>query len=190
MPWQAGCSFPAPTELALEEVTMPVIDDVKELLMQYATGGAPAGDIATHFQQVAQSVDSAALTQGIAAALRSDKTPPFSELVSQLFTSGSSEQKSAMLKTLVSVIPPERRQQISTVIPELGSVLPVSGDVISTKVAPDSVQKLAQHAEKQDASIVEKMSAVYAAHPALVRTLGATAMTIAMRAIAERRHKV
>jgi hypothetical protein len=174
----------------LEEVTMPVLDDVKELLTQYATGSVPAGDVATHFQQVAQSVDSAALTQGIAAALRSDKTPPFSELVSQLFTSGSSEQKSTMLKTLVSAIPPERRQQISTVIPELGSVLPLSSDAIPTTVAPDSIQKLAQHAEKHDASVVDKMSAVYAAHPALIKTLGATAMTIAMRTIAERRHKV
>ncbi len=68
------------------------------MLAQYAAGATPTGDAGAHFQQVAQSVDSGTLVQGISAALRSDETPPFAQLVSQLFSSGSGDQKMAMLR--------------------------------------------------------------------------------------------
>jgi hypothetical protein len=168
---------------------MAVLDDVKELLAQYAGGSAPAGDVGAHFQQVSQSVDSGALAQGIAGALRSDKTPPFAQLVSQLFTSGSGAQKNAMLDTLLSALSPEQREQASALIPELAGVIGQTGTPSAANVSPDAVQKLAKHAEQQNRNIVDKMSALYAEHPALVKTLGSTAMMIAMRTIAERRSK-
>ena len=40
--------------------------------------------------------------------------------------------------------------------------------------------------EQHDGGIVDKMSALYAAHPTLVKTLGSAATMIAMRKIAER----
>ena len=164
---------------------MAVMDDVKELLGQYAAGAAPKGDAGAHFQQVAQSVDSGTLAGGIAEALRSDKTPPFAQLVSQLFASGSGAQKTAMLSTLLSAIPANQRSKIASMIPGLGA----SAD-LGTAPPPDSmsandVQKLAQQVEKQNPTIVDKMSELYAAHPTLIKTLGAGAMAIAMRKIAE-----
>ena len=166
---------------------MAVLDDVKGLLKQYAAGAVPAGDTGTHFQQVAQSVDSGTLARGIAAAMRSDETPPFSQLVSQLFASGSSEQKTSMLNTLLSAVPPDQRAQISTLIPGLGSVPAEAAVQAGAKVSASAIQALAQHVERHDAGIVDKMSALYAKHPTLVRTLGSAAMAIAMRKIAERR---
>ncbi len=165
---------------------MAVLDDVKELLKQYAGGAAPAGDVGSHFQQVAQSVDSGTLTQGIAAVIRSDNTPPFSQIISQLFASGSGEQRTAMLNTLLSAVPSEQRAQISTLIPGLGPVLGGGSAQAGANVSPAAVQKLAQHVEQNDASIVDKMSAFYAGHPALVKTLGSAAMMIAMRTMAKR----
>ena len=166
---------------------MAVLDDVKELLSKYASGAAPAGDAATHFQQVAQTVDSKTLAGGIAEVLRSDKTPPFSQLVSQLFASGSGEQKSAMLSTLLSAVPSEQRAKILSMIPGLGGASADVGTPAPEGVSPKDVQQLAQHVEKQDGTIVDKMSALYAAHPMLIKTLGTGAMAIAMRKIAERR---
>ena len=83
---------------------MGLLDDMKGLLTQYTSGAAPAGDAGEHFQQVAQSVDSGTLAQGIAAAMRSDQTPPFAQMVSQLFSSGSTDQKTSMLNTLLSAV--------------------------------------------------------------------------------------
>jgi hypothetical protein len=164
---------------------MGLFDDMKGLLTQYAAGTAPSGDAGAHFQQAAQSLDSGILAQGIAAAMRSDQTPPFAQLVSQLFASGSGDQRTAMLSTLLSSIGPDQRGQLAALIPGLA---PGAASVTSDQAAglsPAAVQSLAQHVEQHDAGIVEKMSALYAAHPTLVKTLGTTAMMIAMRKIAE-----
>ncbi|HUK35447.1 MAG TPA: hypothetical protein VLV86_16135 [Vicinamibacterales bacterium] len=166
---------------------MAVLDDVKELLGKYASGAAPAGDAGAHFQQVAQSVDSSTLAGGIAAALRSDKTAPFSQLVSKLFASGSGEQKTAMLSTLLSALPADQRAKVSSMIPALGGASSDLASPAAEGVSAKDVQQLAQHVEKQDGTIVDKMSALYAAHPALIKTLGASAMAIAMRKIAQNR---
>ena len=165
---------------------MGLLDDMKGMLSQYAAGEAPAGEAGAHFQQLAQSVDSGTLAQGIAAAMRSDQTPPFAQMVSQLFASGSGDQKMAMLNTLLSSVSPEQRTQLSSMIPGLGSVSAAMGASAASAMTPEAVRTLAQHVEKNDSGIVEKMSALYAAHPALVQTLGSAAMTIAMRNIAQR----
>jgi len=164
---------------------MGLLDDVKGMLSQYATNAAPAGDAGAHFQQVAQSVDSGTLAQGIAAAMRSDETPPFAQMVSQLFASGSGDQKMAMLNTLLSSVSPEQRAQLSSLIPGLGAASAATGAATASAISPDAVQTLAQHVEQHDAGIVDRMSALYAAHPTLVKTLGSAAMIIAMRKIAE-----
>jgi hypothetical protein len=165
---------------------MGLLDSVKGMLSQYAAGAAPAGDAGAHFQQVAQSVDSGTLAQGIAAAMRSDQTPPFAQMVSQLFASGSGDQKMAMVTTLLSSVTPDQRAQLSSMIPGLGSLSAASGAAAASAISPEAVKALAQHVEKSDDGIVEKMSTLYAAHPALVQTLGGAAMAIAMREIGER----
>jgi hypothetical protein len=165
---------------------MGLLDDLKGMLSQYTTNAAPGGDAGAHFDQVAQSVDSGTLAQGIAAAMRSDETPPFAQMVSQLFASGSGDQKAAMLNTLLSSVSPDQLAQLSSLIPGLGAASAATGTATASTVSPDAVQSLAQHVEQHDAGIVDKMSALYAAHPALVKTLGSAAMVIAMRKIAER----
>lgn len=164
---------------------MGLLDSVKGMLEQYGSGGVPTGDAAAHFQQVAQSVDSGTLAQGIAAAMRSDETAPFAQLVSQLFSAGSSDQKLAMLDTLLAAASPQQRAQLSALIPGLDAAGTTSG-VQPTAISPAAIQTLAQHVEQHDSAIVEKMSSLYAAHPTLVKTLGTAAMMIALRKIAER----
>src|SRR5215469_13726565 len=55
------------------------------------------------------------------------------------------------------------------------------------KVSPEVVQQLATHAEKSDPSLIDKASEFYSQHPALIKTLGGAALTIAMSKMAERR---
>jgi hypothetical protein len=161
------------------------LDDMKGLLAQNASGGAPAGDPGAHFQKVAESVDSGTLSQGIAAAMRSDQTPPFAQMVSQLFSSGSPEQKTAMLSTLLSAVGPEQRAQLASLVPGVGAASAVTTDQAAA-LSPTAIQSLAEHVEQHDSGIVDKMSALYAAHPTLVKTLGSAAIMVAMRTIAQR----
>ena len=164
---------------------MGLLDNLTGMLSQYASGAAPAGDAGAHFEHVAQSVDPGTVAEGIAAALRSDQTPPFAQLASQLFASGSSDQKVAMLNTLLTSVSPDQRAQLAALIPGLGGAASVTS-AQAAAVSPDVLQTIAQRIEQHDGGIIEKMSALYAAHPTLVKTLGSAAMMIAMRKIAER----
>jgi hypothetical protein len=116
--------------------------------------------------------------------MRSDQTPPFAQLVSQLFASGSGEQKMAMLNTLLSSVSPEQRAQLSALIPGLGATSSVT-TAEAAAVSPTALQALAQKVQQHDGGIVDKMSSLYAEHPTLVKSLGTAAMMIAMRKIAE-----
>lgn len=164
---------------------MGLFDSLTGMLAQYASSAAPTGDVGAHFEQVAQAVDPGTVAHGIAAALRSDQTPPFAQLASQLFASGSGDQKMAMINTLISSVSPDQRAQLSALIPGLGGAASVTA-AQAAAVSPAALQTIAQHVEQHDAGIVDKMSALYAAHPTLVKTLGSAAMMIVMRKIAER----
>jgi hypothetical protein len=163
---------------------MSLLDTMKNVLAQYTPGAAPNGDAGAHFEEVAQSLDSGTLAPGIAAAMRSSDTPPFSQMVSQLFAAGSVDQKMAMINTLLSRLSPEQRGQLATMAPGVGVASSVT-EAQAAVVSPAAVQTLAQHVEAHDPGIIEQMSTLYAAHPTLVKTLGTAAMMIAMRKIAE-----
>src|SRR5262245_26737931 len=128
---------------------MSLLDDMTSMLSRYASGTAPAADIDSHFQHVAQSVDSTTMAQGIAEAMRSDQTPPFAQIVSQLFASGSSDQKTAMLTTLLSAVGPEKQAELAALIPGLAGAASASS-VPASALTPQDVQSLAQHVEQHD----------------------------------------
>jgi len=88
---------------------MGLFDSLTGIQAQHASGATPTGDAGAHFEQVAQAVAPGTLAHGVAAAMRSDQTPPFAQMVSQLFASGSGDQKMAMLNTLLSAASPEQR---------------------------------------------------------------------------------
>jgi hypothetical protein len=116
--------------------------------------------------------------------MHSDQTPPFANLVSQLFTNASPDQKTAMLNTLLASAPANLRGQISAMLPGVDSSTTVtSAQAAST--SSDTVATIAQTLHNQGAGVVDKMSTFYAQHPTLVKTLGSAAMIITMRKIAE-----
>lgn len=55
----------------------------------------------------------------------------------------------------------------------------------ATQLSPDQVTQIASHAEQHSPGIIDKMSAFYAEHPGLVKTLGSAALTIALAKMAE-----
>lgn len=153
------------------------------LLQQYSSAGAaPTADTHQHFDQVAKAVDPATLSSGIGAMMKSPDTPAFGNIVGQLFGNGNGDQKASMLNTLLAGGAPGVLSQLSSLIPGLSSGAAISPQQAQALPA-DAVTKIAAQAESHDPSIVDKMSAVYAAHPTLVKTLGAGAMMLALREI-------
>ncbi|TQK10381.1 uncharacterized protein DUF3597 [Herbaspirillum sp. SJZ107] len=159
------------------------------LLNQYLGGGANANPAQAEndFDHVAQNSPFAALAQGVTQALRSDQTPPFSQMVGQMFSNGNPEQRAGMLNQLLSNISPG---VLSSVAGGLfgnlagGDQAKVSPEQ-AAQLSPEQVQELAAKAEQQNPGIVERMGDFYAQHPTLVKTIGGAALAVALGAMAK-----
>ncbi|WP_229423060.1 hypothetical protein [Telluria aromaticivorans] len=167
--------------------------DLGNLLTQYLGGAAGAGGInqnqaADDFDRVAQNAPRDALAQGVTGALRSDQTPPFPQMVSQMFGQSNPNQRAGMLNQLLATLGP-------TVLASLGNgglgkifggrtptqVTPEQAEQIS----PDDVRDLAEKAEQQNPSIVDRMGDFYADNPTLVKAIGGAALAIALGHMAQ-----
>jgi hypothetical protein len=163
--------------------------DLGNLLQQYIGGGANANpnQASDDFDRVAQSAPRADVAQGVTQALRSDQTPPFPQMVSQLFNHGNPDQRAGMLNRLIANAGPGLLQSIAGGV--LGNLSGADQGRISpeqaSQVSPDTVQQLAQHAEQTNPGIVERMGDFYADHPALVKGLGGAALAIALGHMAQ-----
>jgi hypothetical protein len=167
---------------------MGILDSLDGVLKNYSGGQTQNTANATeHFDQVAQAVPSSAIAEGLAAAFRSNQTPAFGNLVSNLFGQSSGEQKAGILNQLLASVGPGVLSQLGG--GALSGLLAGGGQITPDQahaVSPEVVQQLAEHAEKSDPSIIDKASAFYAEHSSLVKTLGGTALTIALAKVAER----
>ncbi|MGB6191473.1 MAG: hypothetical protein WBF42_03320 [Terracidiphilus sp.] len=167
---------------------MSLMDSLTDVLKQYEGGtGQVPGNVAQHFDQVAQAAPQSSLADGIAAAFRSNQTPAFGQMVGGLFGQSNGDQKAAMLNQLISSVGPGVLASVAGggALSSLlggGQVTPQQ----AAQVSPEQVQQLAAHAQNADPSIIDRASSFYAQHPTLVKTLGGAALSIALAKVAER----
>ena len=174
-------------------LVMSWMDQLSNVLQNYSQtspGAANQGEVEQHFNQVAQAAPQADLASGIAAMFKSDQTPAFGQLVSQLFGNSDPNQRANLINTLLSS--GAGAGILAQLAKSAGISLPAGGDgqispEDASKITPEMVQQAAAHAEKHDPSIVDRVSEIYAAHPMLIKTLGAAAMSMAMSHLAQRR---
>lgn len=162
-----------------------------DMLKQYIGGSGQASetDVHAHFDQAAQSVPHGAMADALSHAFRSDQTPAFGQMISSMFSQSNGEQKAGMLNHLLSSVGPGTVASMPA-----GGMLSRLFSAGATQVtpeqaqnvSPETVQQLASHAEKTDPSIVDKAGSFYAQHPALVKTLGAGVLSIALAKLARR----
>ncbi|WP_420475334.1 hypothetical protein [Noviherbaspirillum sp. ST9] len=175
--------------------------DIGRILEQY--GGAnpnrPPDEVEQHFDQVAQSSPNDDLADGLSEAFRSDQTPPFPNMVGQLFGQADTHQRAGMMNQLLGALGPAvigsflnrgvgggggilggllngaMGQQQAQVRPE---------DV--ERMSPDEFQELAMHAERENPGVIDQMSRFYAQNPTLVKALGGAALAIALGKMSQR----
>jgi hypothetical protein len=172
---------------------MSWMDKIGGLLKQYTSGSgaaaAPAPDVHAHFDQVAEAAPTSAIAEGLAAAFRSDQTPAFETMVSQLFANSNGAQKAGLLNQLIGSVNPAMLTQLLAGTGLAGALQGGAAQVTpeqAQQVTPEMVQQMAAHAQKTNPSIIESCSAFYAQHATLVKTLGGAALTIAMAKVAQR----
>ena len=165
---------------------------LKDKLKQYAGGSGPTNeaDVHEHFDQAAQSVPQSAMADALSHAFRSDQTPAFGQMIGSMFSESNGEQKAGMLNQLLSSVGPCALASLGGggMLSSLlaGGTRQLTPEQAQT-ISPETVQQLASHAERTDPSIVDKASSFYAQHPTLVKTLGASVLSIAMAKLAQRR---
>jgi hypothetical protein len=171
---------------------MSWMDQLGGLLQQYggASAQAPPDGVHDHFDQFTQTAPPSAVADGLAAAFRSDATPPFGQMLGQLFGQSNGQQRAGILNTLIATLGPTivaqvlQRQGASGLAGLLGGGQAQVPPEAAAQVPPEAVAELAAHAEQRDPSIIDQVSGFYAQHPTLVKGLGGAALAIAMAKIA------
>jgi hypothetical protein len=160
---------------------------ILDILQQYADPArAPTGRVEEHFDQVAQQASPQDLGNGVAAAFRSDATPPFGQMIGDLFGRSDPQQRAGILNQIIQSVGSGGLASVAGGV--LGRVLGGSGgNAVPTitpeqasQISPADASVIAAHAEKKDPTIMDRAGEFYAQHPDLVKGLGAAALAIAL----------
>jgi hypothetical protein len=153
---------------------MGLLDEVAGILKQYQSAGTTTSpqQVATHFEQVANTVSSSTLADGIAHAIRSNQTPAFGQIVSDLFSQANGSQRADMLNHLLAstgggAATPEQVQQM----------------------LPQVVQQLADKAHQANPAVIDALSSFFAQHPTLLKGLGANTLALVMSRVSQTQPK-
>jgi hypothetical protein len=185
---------------------MDWMNEIGGVLDRYAEGGASRpDDPAVHedFDRFAQAAPPDAVADGLSAAFRSDQTPPFPQMASQLFGRAYGAQRANILNMLLTTVGPLVVQQILArrqrgtpasgqggVLGQIlrgGSGAPQVTPEAADQLDPQDVEEIAKEAEKKDPSVIDKISQVYAQQPQLVKMLGGAALAIVLGRMAQKR---
>jgi len=166
---------------------MDWLNAVNDVLQRYSgqAGGTTTPsleDAHEDFQQVARAAPHDALAGGISQMFRSDQTPSFAEMISNLFNQSDANQRAGLLTHLLTSAAPGALAGIPGLSGLAGSL--AGGQITpqqANQISPEQVQQIAVHAEKQDPSVIDKVSSFYAQHPGVMKAVGGLALTIALQ---------
>jgi hypothetical protein len=181
-------------EKPFEEDNMDWLNQVNDILDKYGTADAShvSSSAEADFDRLSRHAPPTTVSEGLAEAFRSNQTPPFASMLSQLFGRSPSTQKSNVLNTLIATLGPALVSQLlarhgaTRAAKELDSGAASVSPEVAEQVPEQSIQAVAAEAEKKDPSIVDRISKFYADQPALIKTLGGLALTVAMAKVAQR----
>lgn len=163
-----------------------------DILQQYTNPAGYNPDSAhQHFDEVARSAPPEIVGKGVADALRADSTPPFGEMVGQMFGQSNPQQRADVLNQLLRSVGPGVLSALGGGIlgrmsaPANAGVPQVTPEQAS-QMTPEQVQEIATRAEQHDPSVLDNIGGFYAQHPQLVKTLGSAALAIALAGVANR----
>ncbi len=185
---------------------MDWMNQIGGLLNQYQGGQAqqPSQSADQDFDQFRQAAPNSAVADGLGAAFRSNETPPFGNMVSQMFGNSSGQQRAGLLNTLLAAAGPMVLQQVMSRMGNRGATGQQSGGGLAglanifggggnqpqitpemaEQISPEAVEEIAAQAEQKDPSIVDRISGYAAENPDVVKGLGAVALTVALAHLA------
>jgi hypothetical protein len=158
--------------------------DLGNLLQQYSghiTAADPEG-VGQAFKHMAGQVPSSALAQGVVAAFRAEDTPPFAQMVSQLFFHSDQVQRTALLNQLLDDVSPA---MLTALEASVGHLLRQNGHPQLTpeqvaEIAPPQVAEIAATAEQHNPGVLERVATLFAQHPEVLNSLDSNSLKTAL----------
>jgi hypothetical protein len=101
-------------------------------------------------------------------------------MIGNLFSQSNGQQRAGILTQLLSS---SGGNPLSALGDRFSALLKPGSQITAEQaeqIPPEAVQQLAEHAQKNDPSIVDQASSFYAQHPQLVQGLGAGALALIM----------
>jgi hypothetical protein len=171
--------------------------DLGSLLQQYASQNpANPQQAENDFDQIAQAAPRQELAQGVTEAFRSDQTPPFPQMLGQMFGQSNSGQQAGMLNQLLGGLGPGLLASLAGgALGNLGNLFGGNGNQAAqapqitpeqaSRMTPEQVQQIAEKAEQDNPGIMDRMGEFYAEHPQLVKGLGGAALALVLGRMAQ-----
>ena len=172
---------------------MSWMNEINDVLKQYQSGSAAPSPATTQadYAKVAQAAPSSVLSSGVAQAFRSQNTPPFGQMISQLFGQSSGEQRAGILNQLIAAAGPSVLSSggtLGSLAGALSGARPTVTADQAQQIHPDAVGQLADAAHQRDPTIIDRAGEFYAQHPKIVQGLGAAALAVIMSHVSQQRH--
>jgi hypothetical protein len=168
---------------------MGLLDELGALANRVQSGNASDAEVHATYDKVAPAVPQGTLADGLSHAFRSDQTPPFEQMLANLFKNSTPDQKAGLLNQIIAALGPNAAQMLQTAGAG-GLAGALTGGTVTPQqaqqVPPQTVEVLAQKAATKDPSIVDKAAGFYAQHPTLVKAIGAGALALLMSRMSRR----
>ena len=163
--------------------------DLGNLLQQFAerpTATDPDG-VSQAFSHVVGNTTPATIAQGLASAFLSDDTPPFGQLVSQLFGRSDPQLQTGLLNQLLDHVSPA---MLTALAGSVGELFTENGHAKLTPeqvagITPPQVAEIAATAQQHNPGVIERVASFFADHPQLVNSLDSASLKVALGKMAQ-----
>ncbi len=169
---------------------MSLFDQLGGMLQQYAGGNTPANpqQATEHLDQVARQASPGELSNVLTQVFQSPQTGTFGQNISSIFQQSNPQQQAGILNQLLPSLGAGGLGALGGLLSSgLGGL--VGGGQVSPQAAqqisPADVERIANHAQQQNPSVVQQAGDFYAQHPTLIKALGAGAAVFALKNIAD-----
>ena len=167
------------------------LTDLIGIFEQYRNASVedPPKNVQQDYQMAAEAIPPSHLADALSEAFRSRDTPPFSQMLTNLFANSTPDQRAGILNHLLSAVGPLALGSLG--LGSLGGSLRSGNARVSAdqakQISSEDVQQLAERAEKQNPSIIDHAGQFYSQHPKLVQALGAGSLAFIMSHLSKKR---
>jgi hypothetical protein len=159
----------------------------------------PPPQVLQDFDRVAHEASAEDIEVGLEDAFNSDVTPPFEQMVGQLYDKSDDDTRAEVLNEILGSLGGGQNAAMGAVgggvlggalgglLRRAGQGRPRISPADARTIPARDIEIAAAEARRQNPGIVQSVSRFYARHPQLVQVLGQAALSILMSGMARRR---